>query len=219
MKAGTLVAALGALAILVAAPGASARVAAGSEPNWGERIAQKQVLIPFYDWDTGKVIIGSTPVSCQYVNTCAPHASKGIPKQQVQPFYLVVYPMQEKGKIPVQCVHEPADNCPDHGPLIAAGAKQLNPAVYGNGVWGHNHIGAGPESAEYRVIASPILVLFKTRAAATHLITTRKQIMSAVHSGQAYLYPAPQYEFINYVVAASLYAEGKPVTPKPMKMP
>jgi hypothetical protein len=217
VKTGKFLLALVAVALVAAAPGAAAPAQGGSQ--WGERVALNQVLIPFYDWDTGKAIIGSTPANCQYVNTCAPEVAKHIPKQQVQPFYLVVYPISEKGKIPVQCVHDPADNCPDHGPLIAAGAKKLVPSVYGNGVWGHNHLGAGPESPEYRVIASPVLVIFKTRKAATKLITTRKEVMQLVKTHQAFLYAAPQYMFINYVVPAHLYAEGKPVTPKPMKMP
>lgn len=226
MKAGKLIFTLVALVLVVAAPGAAAPAKAHAVqahakvlPDWGERIAKKQVLIPFYDWDTGKTVMGSTPVTCQYVNTCAPGTAKLIPKAELQPFYLVVYPLFDKGKIAVDCAHWPADNCPDHGPLVAAGAKELVPSVYGDGVWGHVHIGAGLESKEYRVIASPILVIFKTREAARHEIRTRAQIMHLVHTNQAFLYPVPQFDFINYVVPASLYAQGIPVKPKPMKMP
>lgn len=219
MKAGKLVFALVALALVAAAPGAAAPVKKHVTPDWGERIAKKQVLIPFYDWDTGKTVMGSTPESCQYVDTCAPGTAKLIPKAELQPFYLVVYPLFDKGKIAVHCAHWPADNCPDHGPLVAAGAKELVPSVYGDGVWGHVHIGAGLQSKDYRVIASPILVIFKTREAARHEVKTRAQIMHLVKTNQAFLYPVPQFDFINYVVPASLYAQGKPVTAKPMKMP
>jgi hypothetical protein len=186
---------------------------AASAPPSGERIWSKQVLIPLYDWDTGKIMIGSTPLSCQYVNTCAPGVAKFIPKFEVQPFYLVVYPMSAKGKVSVECTHDPADNCPDHGPLIAAGAAKLVPSVYGEGVLGHNHLSAPVASKEYRVIAEPILVLFKTRAAANEMVTTKAQVMALVKSGVAFLYPAPQYTFINYVVASNLYAMGKSVKP------
>lgn len=219
MKTGKFVLALVALVLVVAAPGAAAPAQGHKLPDWGERIAKQQVLIPFYDWDTGQTVMGSTPETCQYVNTCAPGTAKLIPKHEVQPFYLVVYPMFDKGKIAVHCLHVPADNCPDHGPLVAAGAKELVPSVYGDGVLGHVHIGAGLESPEYRVIASPVLVIFKTREAARHEVKTRKQINQLVKTHQAFLYPVPQYMFINYVVPASLYANGKPVKPLPMKMP
>jgi hypothetical protein len=205
--------ALGALLLLLllAIP---ATPAATSGALSGERIKLKQVLIPLYDWDTGKVIIGSTPVSCQYVETCAPKVAKHIPKAEIQPFYLVVYPLGTR--VSVQCTHVPADNCPDHGPIIADGAMQLVPSVYGEGVLGHNHISAPVTSKDYRVIASPSLVLFKTRAAANQLVTTRKQILDLVKAGKAFLYPAPQYMFINYIVPSRLYTEGTPVKPKAM---
>lgn len=205
-----LTAALVVLVALAFVPAAST-----SGPPSGERIWQKQVLIPLYNWDTGKIMIGSTPLSCQYVNTCAPGVEKYIPKLEVQPFYLVVYPMSAKG-VTVECTHDPADNCPDHGPLIAAGAAKLVPSVYGEGVLGHNHLSAPVTSKDYRVIAEPVLVLFKTRAAANEMVTTRAQVMALVKSGAAFLYPAPQYTFINYVVDSKFYAEGKNV--KPMKM-
>lgn len=182
-----------------------------AETPSGERVYDKQVLIPLYDWDTGKIMIGSTPVSCQYVDTCAPGASKVVPKSDIQPFYLVVYPIGSK--VPIACHHVPADDCPDHGPLIAKGAEQLVPSVYGNGVLGHNHLSAPVTSPDYRVIASPTLVLFKNRAAANELLTTRKQVMDAVKRGDAFLYPAPQYTFINFIVKSSLYDKGKPITP------
>lgn len=207
-----LAALVAALVVLVAVPaGASPRKA--SQNLSGERVYKKQVLIPLYDWDTGKVIVGSTPVSCQYVDTCAPGVSKYVPKSDIQAFYLVVYPLGVN--VPVECTHVPADNCPDHGPLIADGAKQLVPSVYGNGVLGHNHLSAPVTSKDYRVIASPTLVLFKTRAAAKQLVTTRKQVFDLVHKGLAFLYPAPQYMFINYIVPSEQYDLGTPIKPKP----
>jgi len=207
---------LAACLMVFAGAASAAKGPPGSELN-GEVIYKHQVLIPLYDWASGKVIIGSTPENCQYVDTCAPGVSKHIPKAEIQPFYLVVYPLSEKGKIPVGCLHVPADNCPDHGPLIARGAEQLVPSVYGNGVLGHNHISAPVASPEYRVIASPILVLFKTRKAAHELLITKKAIMAAVKRGDAFLYPAPQYMFINYVVPSSQYPLGKAVKPLPTK--
>jgi hypothetical protein len=206
-------AAVAALALLAAAPTASAGKAGGTVS--GERINLEQVLIPLYDWDTGKVMYGSTPVSCQYVNTCAPKVSSHIPKFEIQPFYLVVYPIG--AHVPIQCNHMPADNCPDHGITIADGAAKLVPSVYGRGVLGHDHISAPVTDPAYRVIASPTLVLFKTRAAANELLNTRQKILAAVKRGDAFLYPAPQFMFINYIVDKKLYDEGTPVKPKAMK--
>ena len=208
-----LAAALAAFLVAIGAPAVGAKTA----PPTGERVYKQQVLIPLYDWNTGKPLVGSTPVSCQYVDTCAPGVSKTIPKVQIQPFYLVVYPLGTK--FHVQCQHVPADNCPDHGPLIANGAERLVPSVYGNGVAGHDHISAPVTSSDYRVIASPILVLFKTRAAAKEHVVTRARILALVKQGKAFLYPAPQYMFINYIVAANQYALGKDVKPKPTKLP
>jgi hypothetical protein len=198
-------------AVAMTAAAANGRHAHAQAALSGERIKLKQVLIPLYDWDTGKVIVGSTPVSCQYVDTCAPKAAKTLPKSQIQPFYLVVYPMGVD--VPVQCTHQPADNCPDHGPIIAKGAMQLVPSVYGNGVLGHNHLSAPLSSPEFRPFAAPVLVLFKNREAAKELITTKKQVMDAVKRGDAFLYPAPQFTFINFIVPSHLYDEGKPVPP------
>lgn len=209
--------ALAALAAVAVLAGVQAASAANDGYPSGERINLKQVLIPLYDWDTGKLMYGSTPVSCQYVNTCAPKISSHIPKFEIQPFYLVVYPIGSTVGH-VQCSHVPADNCPDHGPIIAGGAEQLVPSVYGRGVLGHDHISAPVTDPDYRVIASPVLVLFKTHKAANELLNTRKKILAAVKRGDAFLYPAPQYMFINYIVDKKLYDEGKPVKPKPMKM-
>ncbi|HZS23843.1 MAG TPA: hypothetical protein VFA30_02540 [Gaiellaceae bacterium] len=181
----------------------------------GERIKYKQVLIPLYDWDTGKIIIGSTPVSCQYVHTCAPGAAGTIPKSQLQPFYLVVYP---KGStVPVECTHEPLENCPDHGPLIAAGAEKLVPSVYGNGVKGHNHLAAPTTDPLFRPIGEPTLVLFKTRKASNEFLKTRAQVLAAVKRGDALLYPVPQYTFINLIVKRSWYDTATPVKAMRMK--
>lgn len=216
----TLLAAVTALVVCVpaAAPGsgkatkpaksAAEKPVMPAHPS-GERVIDKQVLIPLTDWDTGKVFIGSTPESCQYVDTCAPGSAATLPKDQVQHYYLVVYP--KGSKFHVQCHDIPFENCPDHGPMIAAGAEQLVPSVYGNGVLGHFHLSAPPGSKEFRPIASPTLALFKTRKAAEQLIVTKKQLFAAVKRGDMFLYPAPQYTFMNFIVPTELYARAKPL--------
>jgi len=200
---------LATLVVVVACVPASVAAAPMPKHPSGERIIDKQVLIPLTDWNTGKVFIGSTPESCQYVETCAPGSAATVPKSQIQRYYLVVYP--KGSKVHVQCHDIPYENCPDHGPLIAAGAEQLVPSVYGNGVLGHIHLSAPLNDKTFRPLAAPTLVLFKTRKAAQELLVTKKEVFAAVKRGDAFLYPVPQYTFMNFVVPNKLYAEAKPL--------
>jgi hypothetical protein len=56
-----------------------------------------------------------------------------------------MYPTEVSGAIgTVICAHQPLDNCPDHGPLLAGLAEAMAPDVYANGVWGHDHIADMP---------------------------------------------------------------------------
>jgi len=111
------------------------------------------------------------------------------------PFYLPVYPVGSTVGT-LMCQDIPTENCPDHGPLVAGGAAQIDPAVYGDGVIGHDHLMAGPASGgDFNIAWEPILVLFTSKAAAnTHLIT-KAQVDAAVASGAAFEVPLPQLTF------------------------
>ena len=51
-----------AAAIVVFLVVAVAPAGAVTDPPSGERVYKQQVLIPLYDWNTGKPLIGSTPM-------------------------------------------------------------------------------------------------------------------------------------------------------------
>src|SRR3954463_145753 len=101
----------------------------------------------------------------------------------VAPLYIVVYPSAVSGIIgTVNCQHQPADNCPDHGPVFAGLAEATVPSVYGNGVWGHDHIGPFPASKhgeQANITWVPVAVMFTTPEVASTHITTIDQLRAA----------------------------------------
>jgi hypothetical protein len=73
----------------------------------------------------------------------------------------------------LQCAHLPADTCPDPGPQIAGAAASIVPAIYDNGVLGHDHLMTVPVSGgDFNIAWEPILVLFTTATAANTRLTT-----------------------------------------------
>jgi hypothetical protein len=133
------------------------------------------------------------------------------------PLYVIMYPTSAAAAIgTVNCQHQPADNCPDHGPGLAGLAKQVMPSVYGSGVWGHDHILAAPGSGgDFNVLWEPIAVLFTNAAAATTHITTLDQLRTAEANDDAIEIPLPQATFHCSVVSVAPYNNGTPVTPAP----
>lgn len=179
--------------------------AAASAPS-GERILGQSVLEPVFNDTNGNVTYVMTPLK-------APVVVKSNPASWA-PFYVPVYPVGVPFAGPLQCTHIPADNCPDHGPPIAAAAAQIVPSVYGAGVLGHDHLMAPPASGgDFNVAWEPILVLFTNAAAANTRLTTEAQIDAAVNSKNAFEVPLPQLTFHCQVVPATVYALGTPVTP------
>src|SRR5262245_10255444 len=87
-------------------------------PQTGERFMGRTALIPIFDWETGGLIYGSTPTGP------ALWPAKPSPNAQTT-FYLVVYPITSTVPL-IQCYDVPNETCPDHGPVIAGGAMQLN---------------------------------------------------------------------------------------------
>jgi hypothetical protein len=137
----------------------------------------------------------------------------------VAPLYIVVYPSSVSGIIgTVNCQHQPAENCPDHGPVFAGLAESTVPSVYGNGVWGHDHIGPFPASknGEHANITwVPVAVMFTTLEAASHHVTTIDQLRAAEQAGlvtEVVLWGAA---FDASQSSASVYLKGTPVTPGP----
>lgn len=92
-------------------------VSASSIPS-GEVVVGRTVIEPVYDDMTGAIRYVSTPMG-------APDPVKSNPIAAA-PFYLPVYPVGSTVGTLV-CQDVPAENCPDHGPLIAGAAAQINP--------------------------------------------------------------------------------------------
>ncbi len=162
---------------------------------------------PAYNDATGTLIYLQTPNNA--------HVNPN--DHNVAPLYLPVYPVNPGFTATLNCVHVPADNCPDHGPALAAAAENAVPSVYGsfgsNGVLGHDHLaGIASSGGDFNVIWEPTLVLFTSTAAvqAVGHITTLAQITAALANHQVFLVSLPQLDFQCNVVSAAAYARGTP---------
>lgn len=193
------------LALLLVVNASGVAHAAASLPS-GETVNGQSVLEPAYNDANGSLIYLNTPSGPVHPNA-----------HNTAPLYVIMYPTSAAGSIgTVNCQHQPMDNCPDHGPLLAGLAKQAVPAVYSGGVWGHDHILAPPGSGgDFNVLWEPIAVLFTNAAAANTHITTLAQLRAAETNGDAFEIPLPQATFHCSVVPASVYNNGTPVTPAP----
>ena len=204
-----------AVAVSAAVIGVWALPAAASSLPSGERIvgghgsAGGTVLEPVYDDMTGQIRYVSTPRGTALPVPTNPRATA--------PFYLPVYP--SGASVPtLNCQDVPVENCPDHGPAVAAAAQAIDPSVYGGGVLGHDHLMAGPGShGDFNVAWVPTLVLFTPGAAITQ-ITTLTQLNGLIKSGAVFTVPldgtngTPNLTFHCSVVPAAVYAQGVPFT-------
>ncbi len=160
---------------------------------------------PAYNDTTGTLVYLQTP------NNAKVHPNA----HNVAPLYLTEYPASS-GIDPasLNCAHVPADNCPDHGPLIAGLAISSMPDVYKQGaVLGHDHlVGIASSGGDFNVIWEPIVVLFTSAKAAADVghITTLAQINTALAAKQITEIPLPQADFHCSVVSAAAYARGTP---------
>jgi len=203
-----------AVAVSAAVIGVWALPAAASSLPSGERIvgghgsAGGTVIEPVYDDMTGQIRYVSTPRGTALPVPTNPRAAA--------PFYLPVYPAG--ASVPtLNCQDVPVENCPDHGPAVAAAAQAIDPLVYGAGVIGHDHLMAGPGShGDFNVAWVPTLVLFTNSAAANTHITTLAQLNAMIASGDVKTVPLdgtngfPNLTFHCSVVSAAAYARGVP---------
>lgn len=201
------------VAVSAAVAGLWALPAAASSLPSGERIVGGNgshggtVVEPVYDDMTGQIRYVSTPRGTAQPVPTNPRATA--------PFYLPVYPVG--ATVPtLNCQDVPVENCPDHGPAVAAAAQAIDPAVYGAGVLGHDHLMAGPGShGDFNVAWVPTLVLFTPGAAITQIITL-DQLNKLIGSGAVFTVPldgtngTPNLTFHCSVVSAAVYAHGAP---------
>lgn len=165
---------------------------------------------PAYNDANGTLVYLSTPNhAVVHPHGTAPH--------NVAPLYLVVYPVGS-GIAPttLNCEHMTtggavADNCPDHGFLVAGAAMTIEPTVYGAGVLGHDHlVGIASTGGDFNVVWEPVLVLFTSVTAATQHMTTLTALQTAAASTQVIEIPLPQLDFHCSRVSAAAYARGTP---------
>ena len=160
------------LLVVIATMLTGATVAHAQLPS-GERQLGKTIIEPGYDDRTGKLIYIMTPEGAPFPSHSNAHA--------ISPLFIVVYPNSAARSVgTMNCAHEGGDNCSDHGPGIADLAQSVVPAVYGNGVWGHDHIMDGPGGSDFNVTWQVVVVLFTNTAAANTHITTEVQLESAI---------------------------------------
>ena len=224
-----LVAGLGLLVFAVPAaaspaPGPSGEVLVGGSGSNGGT-----VLEPVYNDITGAITYVSTPRGTPNPVNSNPTASA--------PFYLPVYPTsstvplnftlncQDTVGLPLNTV----ENCPDHGPAVAAAVQGIAAAptfpgtdIYAGGVAGHDHLMGGPgtqkNGGDFNVAWVPTLVIFTNAAAANVHVTTLAQITADVNAGNAILVPlngsngTPNLTFHCSVVPAAVYNNGTPFT-------
>ncbi len=177
----------------------------------GETQHGQSVVEPAYDDLDGTFVYLQTPNNAR--ENANGHA--------VAPLYVILYPTAVSDQIgTVNCQHQPADNCPDHGPALAGLAEATVPAVYGEGVWGHDHILTAPPGApnaggDFNVAWEPVAVLFTDIRFASNHITTLDQLNAAITAGEVMTIPLPPATFHCSVVAAPVYLNGSPVPPAP----
>jgi hypothetical protein len=166
---------------------------------------------PAYDDTTGTLVYIQTPNGPPVHPAQHIDPATGLPKN-VAPIYLPMYPAGS-GIDPasLNCAHVPADNCPDHGPLVAGVAATIEPAVYGPGVLGHDHLlGIASTGGDFNVLWEPVLVLFTSVDASKTHITTLAQIKDAEKRGDAFEVPIPPATFHCSVVSAASYNRATP---------
>jgi len=174
----------------------------------GERQLGRAVLEPAYDDRYGTIVYLSTPIGAPFPSKSNVHSTS--------PLYLVEYPNSASGIVgTMNCAHQPADNCPDHGPGIAQFAASQFPTVYGppdgSGVWGHDHLVDGPGGSEFNVAWTVHLIFFTNVAASHQHITTDAQVDDLLKHGDAV--DIPDVTFQCAVVNGAAYNRATPLPP------
>ena len=189
---------------LLLAMGLAVATAAGATPS-GERHLGKTLIEPGYDERTGELVYIMTSEGAPFLSRASAHAPS--------PLFLVVYPASAAAFVgPMNCAHQDGDNCPDHGPMFSDLAMFSMPSVYGNGVWGHDHIMDRRGRSDFEVNWKIYVVLFTTAQAANTHITTEAQLDAAIKAGDAFTVETPIVFRCN-LVSAAIYDHGTPVTP------
>ena len=179
--------------------------AADAQVPSGERQLGRTIIEPGYDDRTGELIYIMTPMGTPSPSHANAHA--------ISPLFIVVYPNAAADAVgTMNCSHEGGDNCGDHGPGIADLAQATVPNVYGEGVWGHDHIMNGTGGSDFNVTWQVVVVLFTNLDAAKTHITTEVQLDAAIDAGDAFSIVTPTILHAN-MVAKATYDRAKALPP------
>ena len=179
--------------------------AADAQVPSGERQLGRTIIEPGYDDRTGELIYIMTPMGTPSPSHANAHA--------ISPLFIVVYPNAAADAVGMMnCAHEGGDNCGDHGPGIADLAQATVPNVYGDGVWGHDHIMNGTGGSDFNVTWQVVVVLFTNLDAAKTHITTEAQLDAAIDAGDAFSIVTPTILHAN-LVAKATYDRAKALPP------
>ena len=193
--------------VLLVAMGAllTGMTAADAQVPSGERQLGRTIIEPGYDDRTGELIYIMTPMGTPSPSHANAHA--------ISPLFIVVYPNAAADAVgTMNCAHEGGDNCGDHGPGIADLAQATVPNVYGDGVWGHDHIVNGTGGSDFNVTWQVVVVLFTNLDAAKTHITTEVQLDAAIDAGDAFSIVTPTILHAN-MVAKATYDRAKALPP------
>ena len=196
---------VGAALMMGATATATTSASASALPS-GEATFGQTTIEPAYDDATGTIVYLSTPHN----------ATINFNLHDTAPIYLPVYPSGSTVGT-LNCEDLPVENCPDHGPLVASIAQSYASAngfglVYADGVLGHDHLIGLPPSGDFNIDWEPVLVLFRSIAAADEHPTTLGQIDSLENAHEVALLPLPPATFHCSVVPAAVYEQGTPVS-------
>jgi hypothetical protein len=181
----------------------------GADVPSGEVQLGQSFIEPAYDDMTGKMIFLLTPLKVPSPSKANSHA--------VAPLYLIVYPVSAAESVgTMNCMHAGGDNCPDHGPEIAGAAAAIEPGVYGDGVWGHDHLLDAPGGSDFNVAWQVHVMLFSSAAAANTHITTEEEMDAAIDAGDLFEAIPNATVFNCSVVSPKTFTRGTPVPVAPV---
>lgn len=178
----------------------------------GQRVFHNSTLEPAYNAaNAGQIGYIKTPPAPM-------HAS---PKAWA-PIYVVVYPRDSTvaQSTTLSCEHYAPgnDNCPSHGNGIAGIAMGNQPGVYttnglgqGDNVAGHDHVLDFPGGDDFNIAWEPVVVLFKTKAAANEHVITDARILQLAQDGTVQLIPLAPATFLCSVVPKTIWDMATPI--------
>ena len=196
------------------------------DPVSGHFVGGGGAIEPAFDDSTGTLVYLRTPNNTQNAKNLpdkmVPFGDLGFSLPvNVAPIFLPVYPAGSGiDSATLNCDHlvplnpgpGTGDNCIDHGNAVAGAAMSIDPAVYGGGVLGHDHlVGIAKTGGDFNVLWEPVLVLFTSVNPNQERITTLDQIERAVNvTHTAFLVPLPPLTFHCSAEGSAAYDNATP---------